>query len=31
VKAYRVRVRVYREQGKSFDEAKRLALAAGAQ
>src|SRR6266566_1421072 len=31
VKAYRARVRVYREQGKSFDEAQRLALAAGAQ
>jgi hypothetical protein len=26
VKAYRARVRVYREQGKSFDEAQRLAL-----
>jgi hypothetical protein len=27
VKAYRARVRVYRQQGKSFDEAQRLALA----
>jgi hypothetical protein len=27
MKAYRARVRVYREQGKSFDEAQRLALA----
>jgi hypothetical protein len=31
VKAYRTRVRVYREQGKSYDEAQQLALATNAQ
>lgn len=31
VKAYRARVRLYREQGKSYDEAQRLALATSSQ